>query len=311
MYIHTNIQIYFGRQVYLCSMHKAGFVNIVGNPNAGKSTLMNVLVGERLSIITAKAQTTRHRILGIVNGDDFQIVYSDTPGIIAPKYKLQEGMMTFVGSALTDADILLLVVDLTDDKPIESKAYDRIKSAKVPVLILLNKMDSVSGEGLERSADKWQREFPNAKMIPLSALKKKNTDIVLKQILEHLPEHPAYFPKDELTDKPERFFAAEIIREKILHLYDQEIPYSVEVVVEEFQVKTTLTKIRAVIYVMRESQKGIILGDQGKSIKKLGTSARIDIEKFIGRKVFLELFVKVDKDWRDSERELKRFGYLK
>lgn len=292
-------------------MHKAGFVNIVGNPNAGKSTLMNILVGERLSIITSKAQTTRHRILGIVNGEDFQIVYSDTPGIIVPQYKLQEGMMTFVGSALTDADILLLVVDLTDDKPIERKSYDRILTSKVPVLILLNKMDTVSGEGLERSAEKWKREFPDATMIPMSALKKKNTDIVLNKILELLPEHPAYFPKDELTDKPERFFVSEIIREKILHLYDQEIPYSVEVVVEEFQVKTTLTKIRAIIYVMRESQKGIILGDGGSAIKKLGTSARIDIEKFIGRKVFLELFVKVDKDWRDSDRELKRFGYLK
>lgn len=298
-------------RVYLCAMHRAGYVNIVGNPNAGKSTLMNILVGERLSIITSKVQTTRHRILGIVNGEDFQIVYSDTPGIIDPKYKLQEGMMSFVGTALADADVLLLVVDLTDDKPIEKKAYSRIQDTKVPILILLNKMDAVSGEDLERSAEKWQREFPGAKMIPLSALKKKNTDIVLKQILELLPEHPAYFPKDELTDKPERFFASEIIREKILHLYDQEIPYSVEVVVEEFQVKTTLTKIRAVIYVMRESQKGIILGDHGSAIKKLGTSARIDIEKFIGRKVFLELFVKVDKDWRDSDRELKRFGYLK
>lgn len=291
-------------------MHKAGYVNIVGNPNAGKSTLMNILVGERLSIITSKAQTTRHRILGIVNGEDFQIIYSDTPGIIVPKYKLQEGMMSFVGSALADADVLLLVVDLTDDKPIEEKVFSRIKKAKVPVLIILNKMDAVSGDNLERSADKWQREFPEAKMIPISALKKRNTDIVLKQILEHLPEHPAYFPKDELTDKTERFFVSEIIREKILHLYDQEIPYSVEVVVEEFQVKKTLTKIRAVIYVMRESQKGIILGDQGRSIKKLGTSARIDIEKFIDRKVFLELFVKVDKDWRDSDKELKRFGYL-
>jgi GTP-binding protein Era len=291
-------------------MHKAGYVNIVGNPNAGKSTLMNILVGERLSIITSKAQTTRHRILGIVNGDDFQIIYSDTPGIIVPKYKLQEGMMSFVGNALADADILLLVVDLTDDKPIEENAFNRIKRAKVPVLVILNKMDAVTGDNLERSADKWQREFPEAKMIPISALKKRNTDIVLKQIIEHLPEHPAYFPKDELTDKPERFFVSEIIREKILHLYDQEIPYSVEVVVEEFQVKKTLTKIRAVIYVMRESQKGIILGDQGRSIKKLGTSARIDIEKFIDRKVFLELFVKVDKDWRDSDKELKKFGYL-
>jgi GTP-binding protein Era len=292
-------------------MHKAGYVNIVGNPNAGKSTLMNVLVGERLSIITSKAQTTRHRILGIVNGEDFQIIYSDTPGIIAPKYKLQEGMMQFVGTAITDADLLLLVVDLSDDCPIEPKHFERIKKAKVPVIVILNKMDVVSGENLERSAQKWQREIPGAIMIPISALNRKNTDLVLKEILKHLPEHPAYFPKDELTDKPERFFAAEIIREKILHLYDQEIPYSVEVVVEEYQEKKTLTKIRAVIYVMRESQKGIILGDQGRSIKKLGTSARIDIEKFIDRKVFLELFVKVDKDWRDSDRELKRFGYLK
>lgn len=331
MYIHLNIQIkvhgsgsgvLIGSKPYLWrtepknteprtqNMHKAGYVNIVGNPNAGKSTLMNILVGERLSIITSKAQTTRHRILGIVNSDDFQIIYSDTPGIIVPKYKLQEGMMSFVGTALADADVLLLVVDLTDDKPIEEKAFNRIKKAKVPVLIILNKMDAVTGDNLERSAEKWQREFPEAKMIPISALKKRNTDIVLKQILEHLPEHPAYFPKDELTDKTERFFVSEIIREKILHLYDQEIPYSVEVVVEEFQVKKTLTKIRAVIYVMRESQKGIILGDQGKSIKKLGTSARIDIEKFIDRKVFLELFVKVDKDWRDSDKELKKFGYL-
>lgn len=292
-------------------MHKAGYVNIVGNPNAGKSTLMNILVGERLSIITSKAQTTRHRILGIVNGDDFQIIYSDTPGIIVPKYKMQEGMMKFVGTALTDADVLLLVIDLTDDTPIEENAYKRIRNAKVPVLLLLNKMDAVTGEQLQQSAEKWQKEFPEAKMIPLSALQKKNTDIVIKQILEALPEHPAYFPKDQLTDKPERFFMQEIIREKMLFQFDKEIPYSVEVVVEEFQEKTTLTKIRAVIYVMRESQKGIILGEQGKAIKKLGTSSRIDMEKFLGKKVFLELFVKVDKDWRDSERSLKRFGYLK
>ncbi|HTF04443.1 MAG TPA: GTPase Era [Bacteroidia bacterium] len=292
-------------------MHKAGYVNIVGNPNAGKSTLMNILVGERLSIITSKAQTTRHRILGIVNSEDFQIIYSDTPGIIVPKYKMQEGMMQFLGTALTDADILLLVIDLTDDCPIEPKSYSRIRNAKVPVLILLNKMDAVSGETLERSAEKWTREFPEAKMIPLSALKKKNTDIVIKQIVEALPEHPPYFPKDELTDKPERFFVSEIIREKILHLYDQEIPYSVEVVVEEFQEKPNIVKIRAIIYVMRESQKGIILGERGSAIKKLGTSSRIDIEKFLQQRVFLELFVKVDPDWRDSERQLKRYGYLK
>jgi GTPase len=292
-------------------MHKAGYVNIVGNPNAGKSTLMNILVGERLSIITSKAQTTRHRILGIVNGEDFQIIYSDTPGIIVPKYKMQEGMMHFVGTALTDADVLLLVIDLADDKPIEENTYKRIRNAKVPVLLLLNKMDAVTGEELQASAEKWQKEFPEARMIPLSALQKKNTDIVIKQIIELLPEHPAYFPKDELTDKPERFFMQEIIREKILFLYDQEIPYSVEVVVDEFKEKPEIVKIRAVIYVMRESQKGIILGEQGRAIKKLGMSSRIDMEKFLQKRVFLELFVKVDKDWRDSERALKKFGYLK
>lgn len=296
---------------YLCAMHKAGFVNIVGNPNAGKSTLMNILVGERLSIITSKAQTTRHRILGIVNGEDFQIIYSDTPGIIVPKYKMQEGMMQFVGTALNDADVLLLVIDLTDDKPIEEHAYKRIRNAKVPVLLLLNKMDAVSGEQLQQAAEKWQKEFPEAKMIPLSALQKKNTDIVIKQIIDALPEHPAYYPKDELTDRPERFFMQEIIREKILFQFEKEIPYSVEVVVEEFKEKTDIIKIRAVIYVMRESQKGIILGEQGRAIKKLGTSSRIDMEKFLQKKVFLELVVKVDKDWRDSERSLKRFGYLK
>lgn len=292
-------------------MHKAGYVNIVGNPNAGKSTLMNVLVGERLSIITSKAQTTRHRILGIVNGEDFQIIYSDTPGIIVPKYKMQEGMMQFVGTALTDADVLLLVIDLTDDTPIEERAYQRIRNAKVPVLLLLNKMDAVTGEQLQKVAEKWKTEFPEARMIPLSALQKKNTDIVIKQIIELLPEHPAYFPKDELTDKPERFFMQEIIREKILFQYEKEIPYSVEVVVEEFQEKPNVVKIRAIIYVMRESQKGIILGEQGRAIKKLGTSSRIDMEKFLRKKVFLELFVKVDKDWRDSERALKKFGYLR
>lgn len=291
-------------------MHKAGYVNIVGNPNAGKSTLMNILVGERLSIITSKAQTTRHRILGIVNGEDFQIIYSDTPGIIVPSYKMQEGMMQFLGTALADADVLLLVIDLTDDKPIEEKAYSRIRNAKVPVLLLLNKMDAVSGEDLERSAEKWKREFPEARMIPLSALKKRNTDIVLKQIIDALPEHPAYFPKDQLTDKPERFFVSEIIREKILFQFDQEIPYSVEVVVEEFEEKPHIVRIRAIIYVMRESQKGIILGERGSAIKKLGTSSRIDIEKFLQQRVFLELFVKVDPDWRDSDRQLKRYGYL-
>jgi GTP-binding protein Era len=291
-------------------MHKSGFVNIIGNPNAGKSTLMNALVGERISIITSKAQTTRHRIMGIVNGDDFQVVYSDTPGIIRPKYKLQEGMMQFVGTALMDADILLLVIDLTDDQPIEEQAYAKIKKAKVPVMILLNKSDLVDQKRVEERSAFWKNEFPQSEIIPVSALKEKNTAFVFERILALLPEHPAYFPKDELTDKPERFFVSEIVREKILLLYDQEIPYSCEVVVEEFKEGDHLVKIRANIFVSRESQKAIILGHQGKAIKQLGTNARLDIEKFLQKKVFLELFVKVDKDWRDSDRELKRFGYM-
>ena len=291
-------------------MHKAGFVNIVGNPNAGKSTLMNALVGERISIITSKAQTTRHRIMGIVNGENFQVVYSDTPGIIRPKYKMQEGMMQFVGMALQDADILLLVIDLTDDQLIEEGMYKRIKGAKIPVLVLLNKTDLVSKEKIEQVTTFWKNELPASEIIPVSALKEENTALVFDRILALLPEHPAYFDKDELTDKPERFFVSEIVREKILLQYDQEIPYSCEVVVEEFKEGETLVKIRANIFVSRESQKGILLGHQGKAIKKLGTAARLDIEKFLQKKVFLELFIKVDKDWRNSDRELKRFGYL-
>lgn len=291
-------------------MHKAGFVNIVGNPNAGKSTLMNALVGERISIITSKAQTTRHRIMGIVNGENFQVVYSDTPGIIRPKYKMQEGMMQFVGMALQDADILLLVIDLTDDELIEEGMYKRIKGAKIPVLVLLNKTDLVSKEKIEQVASFWKNELPASEIIPVSALKEQNTALVFDRILALLPEHPAYFDKDELTDKPERFFVSEIVREKILLQYEQEIPYSCEVVVEEFKEGETLVKIRANIFVSRESQKGILLGHQGKAIKKLGTAARLDIEKFLQKKVFLELFIKVDKDWRNSDRELKRFGYL-
>lgn len=291
-------------------MHKAGFVNIVGNPNAGKSTLMNALVGERISIITSKAQTTRHRIMGIVNGENFQVVYSDTPGIIRPKYKMQEGMMQFVGMALQDADILLLVIDLTDDELIEEGMYKRIKGAKIPVLVLLNKTDLVSKEKIEQVASFWKNELPASEIIPVSALKEENTALVFDRILALLPEHPAYFDKDELTDKPERFFVSEIVREKILLQYEQEIPYSCEVVVEEFKEGETLVKIRANIFVSRESQKGILLGHQGKAIKKLGTAARLDIEKFLQKKVFLELFIKVDKDWRNSDRELKRFGYL-
>lgn len=291
-------------------MHKAGFVNIIGNPNAGKSTLMNALVGERLSIITSKAQTTRHRIMGIVNGEDFQIVYSDTPGIIKPNYKMQEGMMQFVGTALADADVLLLVIDLTDESPIEDSMYEKIRRSPVPVLVLLNKTDMVRREIIDERKKFWAAEFPKSELIEVSALKQENTGLVFERVLQILPEHPAYFDKNDLTDKPERFFVAEIIREKILELYEQEIPYSCEVVVEDFRESETLVKIRANIFVSRESQKGILLGHQGKAIKNLGTRARLDIEKFLQKKVFLELFVKVDKDWRNSERELKRFGYL-
>ena len=291
-------------------MHKAGFVNIIGNPNAGKSTLMNALVGERISIITSKAQTTRHRIMGIVNGEDFQIVYSDTPGILKPNYKLQEGMMQFVSSALADADILLLVVDLTDDKSIEPETFDRIKKIQAPIILLVNKIDLVVTMKADEEEIRWKRLLPNAEIMKISALNEKNAEAVFNKIIAILPEHPAYYPKDELTDKPEKFFVAEIIREKILRNFQEEIPYSVEIVVEEFKENDIIVKIRAIIFVDRESQKGIILGSGGSAIKKLGTVARLDIEKFLQKKVYLELFVKVDKDWRDSERQLKRYGYL-
>jgi GTPase len=291
-------------------MHKAGFVNIVGNPNAGKSTLMNALVGERISIITSKAQTTRHRIMGIVNGEDFQVVYSDTPGIIKPKYKMQEGMMSFVGAALEDADVLLLVIDLADPEEIEEKMYNRIQKTEAKVLVLLNKMDIVKTNTALEQVLFWKKELPNSTVLPVSALTGQNTELVFKTILELLPEHPAYFAKDELTDKPERFFIAEIVREKILLNYDKEIPYSCEVVVEEFKESPDIIRMRAIIFVSRETQKGIILGHQGKAIKQLGIDSRKDIEAFLQKKVFIELFVKVDKEWRSSERELKRFGYL-
>ncbi len=291
-------------------MHKSGFVNIVGNPNAGKSTLMNALVGERLSIITSKAQTTRHRILGIVNGDDFQMIYSDTPGILAPKYKLHEGMMQFVGSAIADADVLLFVVDLTDDTPIEPAMMKRIQGAKVPVLGLLNKTDVVSKEKLQQATDFWKKEFPAAEWIPVSALTNDNIIPLFDRIMALLPEHPAYYPKDALTDRPERFFVAEIVREKILLTYDKEIPYSVEVIVDSYREEETIDRIRCTIYCMRDSQKAILIGHQGSMLKKVGTAARLDMEKFLQKKVFLELFVKVDKDWRDSERSLKFYGYL-
>jgi GTP-binding protein Era len=290
--------------------HKAGFVNIIGSPNVGKSTLMNVLVGERLSIITSKAQTTRHRIMGIVNGEDFQIVYSDTPGALKPNYRLQESMMDFVYTALTDADIILFVTDIFEDIAIEEKVLHKIKNAKVPVLLLINKIDLASQEKLEEKVAYWKAEVPNAEVIPVSALEKFNVNYVFDRILANLPEGPGYYGKDELTDKPEKFFISEIIREKILLNYKKEIPYSVEVVVESFKEEEAIIKIRALIIVIRESQKGIIIGHQGKALTKVGKEARLDIEKFLDKKVFLDLFVKVKKDWRDSDLDLKRFGYL-
>lgn len=290
--------------------HKSGFVNILGNPNVGKSTLMNALVGEKISIITSKSQTTRHRIMGIVNGDDFQIVYSDTPGVLKPNYKLQESMMRFVGTALVDADIILYVTDIyeTIDKNIEF--LNKIKETSVPVLLLINKIDLSDQEKVNELSQKWQKLLPKSEVILVSALKKFNVDYVFEKIIKLLPFSPPYFPKDELTDRTERFFVSEIIREKILLNYKKEVPYSTEVVVEEFKENNDLIKIRAIIYVIRDSQKGIIIGQKGNAIKKVGTEARIDMEKFFSKKVFLELFVKVDKDWRNKTNELKRFGYL-
>ena len=289
--------------------HKAGFVNIIGSPNVGKSTLMNVLVGERLSIITSKAQTTRHRIMGIVNGEDFQIVYSDTPGVLKPNYKLQESMMDFVHTAITDADLLLFVTDIYEDIKLEENILHKIKHAKVPVLLLVNKIDLATQEKLEEKVAYWKNEVPHAEVIPVSALEKFNINYIFDRIIALLPESPGYYGKDELTDKPEKFFISEIIREKILMNYKKEIPYSVEVVVESFKEEEKIVRIRAEIMVVRESQKGIIIGHQGKALKKVGTEARKDMEIFLQKQVFLELFVKVNKDWRDSDNQLKRFGY--
>jgi len=291
-------------------MHKAGFVNIVGSPNVGKSTLMNQLVGESLSIITSKAQTTRHRIMGIVNGDDFQIVYSDTPGVLDPKYKLQEGMMKFVYSAMSDADILLVVTDIFEDNLNHAELVEQIKTLNVPVFVLINKIDLGDQAKVEERLEHWKMMLPNAKIAPIAALHGFNTELILKTIIEDLPESPAYFPKDELTNKPMRFFVAEIIREKILMHYKQEIPYSCEVIVEEYKDEGKLVRIRAIIVVARDSQKGIVIGHQGKMLKRVGTEARRDIESFIANKVFLELYVKVDKNWRNDEHKLKRYGYM-
>jgi GTP-binding protein Era len=289
--------------------HRSGFVNILGNPNVGKSTIMNALVGEKLSIITPKVQTTRHRIMGIVNGDDFQIVYSDTPGILNPKYKLQESMMSFVNIALTDADVILYVTDVSDAVDKEGDYLGKIKSSNIPVIIAVNKIDLTNQIELEKIVESWHSVFPDSDIIPLSALKGFNLDFLLRSVLAKLPEGAPYFPKDQLTDKFERFFASEIIREKILLNYQKEIPYSVEIEIESFVEEKKITNIRAVIHVARDSQKGIIIGHRGQMLKKVGTEARIDMEDFFGKKVFLEMYVKVSKDWRDKPTMLKKFGY--
>ncbi|MBR5696592.1 MAG: GTPase Era [Paludibacteraceae bacterium] len=290
-------------------MHKSGFVNIVGNPNVGKSTLMNALVGERISIITSKAQTTRHRILGIVNGEDFQIVYSDTPGVLKPNYKLQESMLNFSTSALTDADVLLYVTDVVEKAEKNVDFIEKVKKQKAPVLLIINKIDLTDQPKLIELVEKWKTILPDAEIIPISAQNNFNLDYVLKRIKSLLPDSPPFFEKDALTDKPARFFVTEIIREKILTNYDKEVPYAVEVVVESFKEDDKLIRINAVIYVERDSQKGIIIGQGGKMLKKVGMEARKDIEAFFDKKVFLELFVKVEKDWRNKDKDLKDFGY--
>ncbi len=290
-------------------MHKAGFVNIVGNPNVGKSTLMNQLVGERISIATFKAQTTRHRIMGIVNTDDMQIVFSDTPGVLKPNYKMQEMMLAFSESALADADVLLYVTDVIENPEKNIDFLEKVKKMKIPVLLLINKIDQSDPKKLGDIVEKWHSLLPNAEILPISAKNKFGVDMLLKRIKELLPESPAFFDKDQLTDKPARFFVSEIIREKILLYYDKEIPYAVEVRVERFKEDDTRIHINAVIYVERDSQKGIIIGHQGVALKKVNTESRKSLEKFFGKKIFLETFVKVDKDWRSSQRELDAFGY--
>ena len=290
-------------------MHKAGFVNIVGNPNVGKSTLMNRLVGEKISIITSKSQTTRHRIKGIVNTDDYQIVFSDTPGVVKPSYKMQEYMLEFSKSALVDADIILYVTDVVENIEKNLDFIDKVNKSDIPVLLVINKIDLTTQEKLEALLDKWKSLIPRAEIFPLSATENFNVDNLYKRIVELLPEGEPFFPKDELTDLPSRFFVNEIIRKKILQYYDKEVPYSVEVEVEEFKEDDKRINIMAVIYVERSSQKGIIIGSQGEALKKVGTQARLDIEAFFGKKVFLNLYVKVLKDWRNKDSELKNFGY--
>lgn len=290
-------------------MHKAGFVNIVGNPNVGKSTLMNQLVGERISIATFKSQTTRHRIMGIVNTDDVQIVFSDTPGVIKPNYKLQESMLAFSESALADADVLIYVTDVVENPEKNMEFLAKVQTMTIPVLLIINKIDQTEQKALGDMVDKWHSLLPNAEILPISALNKFGVDMLLNRIKELLPDSPPYFDKDQLTDKPARFFVSEIIREKILLYYDKEIPYSVEVRVESFKEEEKIIRISAVIYVERDSQKGIIIGHQGVALKKVSTESRKALEKFFGKKIFLDTFVKVDKDWRSNQRELNSFGY--
>lgn len=289
--------------------HKAGFVNIIGNPNVGKSTLMNAFVGEKLSIITSKAQTTRHRILGIVNGEDFQMILSDTPGIIKPAYQLQESMMDFVKSAFEDADVLIYMVEIGEKELKDEAFFNKIVNSEIPVLLLLNKIDKSNQEELEEQVQLWKEKVPNAEIYPVSALQGFNVAEIFNRIVELLPESPAFYPKDTLTDKPERFFVNEIIREKILMHYKKEIPYSVEIDTEEFFEEEEIIRMRSVIMVERETQKGIIIGHKGAALKRVGVEARKDLEKFFGKQVHLELYVKVNKNWRSDSRQLRRFGY--
>lgn len=290
-------------------MHKSGFVNIVGNPNVGKSTLMNLLVGERVSIATFKSQTTRHRIMGILNTEETQIVFSDTPGVIKPGYKLQKSMLAFSESALIDADILLYMTDVVEKFNKNIEFLEKVQRLKIPIIVLINKIDLTTQDELVKLVESWHELFPKADIIPISATNKFNVDIVLKRVSSLLPESPPYFDKDQFTDKPARFFVSEILREKILLYYDKEIPYSVEVDVEKYDENKNRILINCIIYVERESQKGIIIGHKGVALKKVATAARKDLERFFGKKVFLELFVKVDKNWRNSDRSLKQFGY--
>ncbi len=289
--------------------HKAGFVNIIGNPNVGKSTLMNAFVGEKLSIITSKAQTTRHRILGIVNGDNFQVLFSDTPGIIKPAYELQESMMGFVKSAFEDADVLLYMVEIGEQELKDDGFFNKIKNSKIPVLLLLNKIDKSNQEQLETQVQLWTQKVPNAEIIPISALEGFQVKEVFNRIIELLPESPAFYPKDQLTDKPERFFINETIREKILLHYKKEIPYAVEIETEEFFEEEKIIRVRSVIMVERETQKGIVIGHKGAALKRVGIEARKDLEAFFGKQIHLELYVKVNKNWRSNQNQLKRFGY--